>query len=134
MEKVIVTIEATDKNLSAFCENLPGCVAVGKNLEELMFNMKEAVKGHLEVTLEYDEDIPDIFKRDYEFVFKFDTGSFIRYWRKTYTLSALGRITGISEKQLQTYIEGTEPRESQKKRIIEGIRKAGKELLYVELY
>ena len=61
MGKVVVTVELTDNNYSAFIEELPGCISTGKTLRDLKENMSEAVAGHLEVSTEYGDPIPDTF-------------------------------------------------------------------------
>ncbi len=43
-----VIIERTKKNYSAFCPDLPGCVATGRTLEETLANMEGAIKMHLQ--------------------------------------------------------------------------------------
>lgn len=75
MEKVVVTVEVTDNNYAAFIENLPGCVSTGKTFRELKSNMLEAVAGHLEVSREFGDEIPEPFNGEYELSFRFDTQS-----------------------------------------------------------
>ncbi|PIP82953.1 MAG: hypothetical protein CO113_13795 [Elusimicrobia bacterium CG_4_9_14_3_um_filter_62_55] len=47
MRKFIVVVEEAGKNFSAFCPNLPGCVATGDTSAEAFKNMKEAIELHL---------------------------------------------------------------------------------------
>ena len=44
MFKYTIIVEKTNGNYSAYCPNLPGCVAMGKTIEETIQNMKEAIK------------------------------------------------------------------------------------------
>jgi predicted RNase H-like HicB family nuclease len=39
--------------------DLPGCFSAGDTLEEAYVNAKQAIEGHLEVSLEFNEPIPD---------------------------------------------------------------------------
>jgi len=39
--------------------DLPGCFSAGDTLEEAYANAKQAIEGHLEVSLEFNEPIPD---------------------------------------------------------------------------
>ena len=71
MEKVVVTVEVTDKNYAAFIESLPGCVSTGKTFRELKLNMLEAVAGHLEVSREFGDEIPEPFNGEYELSFRY---------------------------------------------------------------
>lgn len=48
MTKYTIIIEEADGNFSAYCPDLPGCVATGKTMEETIQRMKAAIKFHLE--------------------------------------------------------------------------------------
>jgi predicted RNase H-like HicB family nuclease len=133
MEKVVVTVEVTDNNYAAFIDNLPGCVSTGKTFSELKANMAEAVTGHLEVSREFGDEIPEPFNGEYELSFRFDTQSLLQHYRGIFTNAALQRLTGINQKQLQHYASGTSrPRPEQERRIEAALHHLGEELLSVE--
>jgi predicted RNase H-like HicB family nuclease len=46
--KYPVIIERANGNYSAYCPDLPGCVATGSNIEETIKQIKEAIQFHLE--------------------------------------------------------------------------------------
>ncbi len=46
--KLTLIIEKTDGNYSAYCPEIPGCIATGANEEEAYNNMVEALKFHIE--------------------------------------------------------------------------------------
>ena len=71
MGKVVVTVEVTDKNYAAFIESLQGCISTGKTFRELKSNMAEAVAGHLEVSREFGDEIPEPFSGEYDLSFLF---------------------------------------------------------------
>ena len=48
MPKYTVIIEKAKDNYSAFCPDLPGCIATGDSINETLQNMKEAIEFHLE--------------------------------------------------------------------------------------
>ena len=48
MNKYLVVIEKTAKNYSAFCPDLPGCVATGGTKREVERNIRAAITMHLE--------------------------------------------------------------------------------------
>jgi len=48
MERFLIVIEKANGNYSAYCPDLPGCVATGKTCEEVKQRMTEAIKLHLE--------------------------------------------------------------------------------------
>jgi len=67
-------------------------------------------------------------------VYKFDTQSFLNYYKGIFTNAALERITGINQKQLQHYATGLRtPRPLQAKKIETALHKLGAELMAVEL-
>ena len=132
MEKVIVTVEMTDNNYSAYLEQLPGCVSTGKTFEELKNNIAEAVEFHLEGMREDGEEIP--FDQDYELAYRFDPESLLMHYNGIFTNAALQRLTGINQRQLQRYASGTSrPRNEQAEKITVALHSLGRELLAVEL-
>ncbi|WP_352421008.1 helix-turn-helix transcriptional regulator [Proteiniphilum sp.] len=71
---------------------------------------------------------------DFELVYKFDAGSILQHYKGIFTNSALERMTGINQRQLQRYASGeTKPRVEQAKKISEAFNKLGKELQVVKL-
>jgi len=48
MIKYTIIIEKAEGNYSAYCPDLPGCIATGFTPEETIQRMKEAIKFHLE--------------------------------------------------------------------------------------
>lgn len=134
MEKITVTVEMGSSNYAAFLELLPGCVATGTTFEELQINMKEAVELHLETSREFGDALPEPFQSEYELVYKFDARSLLQHYRGIFTNSALERLTGINQRQLQRYATGeSKPRPEQTARITKALHSIGKELLVVEL-
>ncbi|NCQ04443.1 MAG: type II toxin-antitoxin system HicB family antitoxin, partial [Cyanobacteria bacterium] len=48
MVEYTIIIEKAEGNYSAYCPDLPGCIATGFTPEETIQRMKEAIKFHLE--------------------------------------------------------------------------------------
>lgn len=48
MTKFLIVIEKAEHNYSAYCPDLPGCVATGKTKEQVKKRMQEAIRMHLE--------------------------------------------------------------------------------------
>ena len=131
MEKVIVTVELTENNYSAYIENIPGCISTGKTFDELKKNMSEAINFHIEGMKEDDEPTP---MADCELVFRFDPESLLRHYNGIFTNAALERMTGINQRQLQRYASGvSKPRAAQSVRIASALHRLGMELLAVEI-
>ena len=58
MYRFLIVIEKADGNYSAYCPDLPGCVATGKTREETARNMHQAVEMHVQGLLEDHLPIP----------------------------------------------------------------------------
>jgi predicted RNase H-like HicB family nuclease len=48
MHRFLVVIEKANGNYSAYCPDLPGCVATGKTREETEKNIHEAIEMHIQ--------------------------------------------------------------------------------------
>jgi len=59
MYRFLIVIEKAGNNYSAYCPDLPGCVATGKTQEETERNMHEAVKMHIEGMIEDKLAVPE---------------------------------------------------------------------------
>jgi predicted RNase H-like HicB family nuclease len=55
----LILIEPGPNNYSAWSPDLPGCVSTGPTVDARAANMREAIQGHLEVTAEYGDSIPE---------------------------------------------------------------------------
>jgi predicted RNase H-like HicB family nuclease len=131
---VMVEISHTGNNFCAYAPILLGCVATGATPHEVKKNIKDAIAFHIEGSLEDGDAIPEIFLGNYELVYKFDTISLLSYYKGVFTNSALEKITGINQKQIQHYATGhRKPRVEQRKKIETALHTLGKELLAVEL-
>ncbi len=48
MKRYLVVIEKENNNYSAYCPDLPGCIATGDTIEDTENNIYEAIEFHLE--------------------------------------------------------------------------------------
>ncbi|MBK5720142.1 type II toxin-antitoxin system HicB family antitoxin [Dysgonomonas sp. Marseille-P4677] len=135
MENIIVTVGITENNYSASVDIGDGiAVATGETFDELKKEMKSAVEFHLECMREDGEDIPAPFDKDYELVYKFDPQSLLTHYKGIFTNTALHRLTGINERQLQRYASGeSKPRPEQSQKIANALHKLADELRVVDL-
>jgi predicted RNase H-like HicB family nuclease len=132
MQNVIVEINYTGNNFCAYAPILQGCISTGASLDDMKRNIKEAIEGHIEIALEYNDPVPEIFKGEYELEFKLTTEALLIAYSDIFTKAALSRITGINQRQLWHYASGMrKPRPAQRKRIEEGLHKLGAELLKI---
>lgn len=127
-----IIIEKSDDAYSSYADNVAGIYGQGDTVEEA----KQSALTAIELLKKYNtpENIPAILKNDYEIAFKFDTESFLNFYKKIFTNAALERLTGINQKQFQHYASGLKkPRPAQVKKIETAIHSLGKELMAVEL-
>lgn len=131
-KKIKILIERSDDSFSAYAENVQGIYGQGDTVEAA----KQSALKSIDLYKKYNQkkDLPTILKGDYEIIYKFDTESFLNFYKKIFTNAALERMTGINQKQFQHYASGLKkPRMIQVKRIETAIHNLGKELISVEL-
>jgi hypothetical protein len=132
MKKIKIVIEKTRDHYSAYAENVEGVYGGGDTAEEAKQSVVDAIK--LLKKYNKPDNIPAILKGEYKLVYKFDTTSLLNYYKKVFTNSALERLTGINQRQLQHYSTGLKkPRLAQKKKIESALHQLGNELIAVEL-
>jgi len=132
MKKLKIIIERSEDHFGAYAENAAGIYGAGDTVEEAKQSILDAIKI---ITEEFaPENIPSILKARYEIVYRFDAESFLAYYKGIFTNSALEKITGINQRQLQHYSSGLKkPRQPQLKKIEEGLHRLATELQAVEL-
>jgi predicted RNase H-like HicB family nuclease len=59
MLRFLIVIEKANGNFSAYCPDLPGCVATGKTRKETEDNMYEALEMHVRGLIEDNMPIPE---------------------------------------------------------------------------
>lgn len=134
MEKVIIEVLYSGKNYGAHAPILPGCVATGSTLGEVKKNIREAIEFHVEGSIADNDPIPDVFKGEYELVYKLSPEALLNAYSNIFTKAALSRITGINERQLWHYAAGVrKPRPAQIRKIEEGIHNLADELKTIAL-
>lgn len=135
MERIIVIVGITENNYSASVDIADGiAVATGNTFDELKEEMQSAVEFHLDCMKEDGEDIPASFEGDYQLVYKFDPQSLLTHYKGIFTNTALHRLTGINERQLQRYASGeSKPRAEQSEKIANALHKLAEELRVVDL-
>lgn len=128
MEKVIVDILYSGENFGAHAPVLPGCFATGVTLDEVKKRIQEAIQLHVESSIADNDPVPEVFKGEYELVFKFSPEALLNAYSNIFTKAALSRITGINERQLWHYAAGVrEPRPARIRKIEEGLHRLAEE-------
>ncbi len=131
-----VYVEWTDKNFCAsLSDNVPGTIVItARNIIELKREVAETLKFHIEGMLVDGDEVPQwLVEGNYELDYDYlSTAALIKACEPYASLAALSRATGINQRQLSHYANGIRhPRPEQRKRIVEGVHKIGKELLSV---
>ena len=152
MKTIEVIVEHAGKNLSAYIEGAP-IITVGNDIKEIENHVREAIALYLEdkssfrdrqllkererimqgnqAVIDY---MNELLSGEFELRFKVDAATFINYYSKIFTQSALSRITGIDERQLVYYAAGVQkPQKRQLEKIQNGIRSLTKELSGIHL-
>jgi predicted RNase H-like HicB family nuclease len=128
MQTITVNIDWED-NYGAYSEEVSGCVATNKTLEGVKQAYIEALEFHLEGLHTDGDEIPAVIQGKYRLDFFLNVRALLHYFEGILTRAALSRVTGINERQLGHYITGhRKPRPEQRKKIVEGIHRIGKEI------
>ncbi|MBO4826591.1 MAG: CopG family transcriptional regulator [Prevotella sp.] len=136
MEKIRVDVAWCDKNFGASLgENVPGAVVLtAKTYDELLREVPETLRFHINGMLEDGDDVPQwLVDGDYEFDYHLmDVATMLHAYEPFVSLAAISRASGINQHLLSHYANGLKhPRPQQRKRIVDGIHKIGRELLAV---
>ena len=134
MTTIKATIESMETGFSAFIENIDGIVATGSTIEEIKANLIDALDDYIETCKELGCELPDGLKDDYKIEFTMDVKSLFTIYDRIFTKSGLERLTGINQKQLWHYANGTSvPRRAQVLKIEHALHKLGEELISLHL-
>ena len=128
MQTLIVNID-WENNYGAYSEEVSGCVATHRTLEGVKQAYIEALEFHLDGLHKDSDEIPAVMQGKYRLDFVLNVRALLHYFEGVLTRSALSRVTGINERQLGHYITGhSKPRPEQRKKIVEGLHRIGKEI------
>jgi predicted RNase H-like HicB family nuclease len=132
MKTITIIVERSEDFFGAYAENVEGIYGGGNTIEEVKQSILEAI----ELLKEYnkDENVPSILKGEYELVYKYDTESFLKYYKGILTNSAISRLSGINPTLIQHYASGLKkPRKAQREKLENALHAFGKELIEVRL-
>jgi predicted RNase H-like HicB family nuclease len=133
MKTIIVILEKSENNYSAYIPALDGCVATGESLNEVKQRIVEAVEFHLDGMKVEGLDIPVSFRNDYQFSYKIDVESLFDWFSGVLTKSGISKLTGMNQSLLSQYANGIKkPSSKQSKKIEQAIHSFGEELLNIQ--
>lgn len=129
-----VIIEHAGNNFSAYVADVDGIAVTGDSIDEIKAFMCEAIDDYIDVCREFGHDIPSALQADYQISFEIDVCSFLKIYDGIFTKAGLERLTGINQKQLWHYANGTsKPRPAQRLKIEKGLHRLGNELISLHL-
>lgn len=131
MATIKIIIEKTKDFYTAYAENLEFIYGAGATVQKT----KDSVMKSILLYRRYNKNkLPKVLQAEPKIIFKFDTQSFLNYYKGIFTNASLERITGINQKLIQHYAAGIKkPRLAQRIKIQEGLRNLAKELQSIEL-
>src|SRR6186997_2358687 len=89
-KKIKIIIERSKDSYSSYAENVPGIYGQGDTVEKAK---QSALKGiNLLIKYNKDENVPALLKGEYEIIYKFDTESFLNFYKRIFTNAALERM------------------------------------------
>lgn len=126
MKNVNVIIEKSKDLYNIYSHELEGCYGIGETIDEAKKSFFEGI----ELYKEFNQKLSSIYYEELNFQFQYDIESFLAFYKGVFTNSALERLTGINQKQIQHYASGLKkPRIEQRKKIEASLHNLGEELL-----
>jgi predicted RNase H-like HicB family nuclease len=133
MKSIIIILEKSEDNYSAYIPALDGCVATGDSLHQVKQRIEEAVEFHLDGMKEEGLDIPELFQSDYNFLYKIDIESLFDWFSGVLTKSGISKLTGMNQSLISQYANGLKkPSSKQTRKIEEAIHNFGEDLLSIQ--
>lgn len=132
-KQLTVVVERAENNFSAYIREIDGIVATGLTLDEIKASIVETVDILIEECKKDNYPLPDVLQGENDFIFEIDVKSFLMIYERIFTKSGLERLTGINQKQLWHYANGTTPRTAQRLKIENALHKLGEELISIHL-
>lgn len=130
MKQITAIIErALDGTYSAYCKN-EIFSGMGDTIEAAKADMLQQMEVYKATAKEEGFKYPEFLDGGFEITYTIDVLSLMEYYlsKGWFSLATLEKITGISQKQLWAYANGTKPRKAQEERIRNGLLNIAKDL------
>ena len=130
MKQIEAIIErASDGTYTVYCKDEIFSGA-GDTIVAAKADMAKQMSFYRETAKEEGFKYPEWLDGEYTVTFTVDMPSLIAYYvgNGIFTLAGLEKVTGISQKQLWAYLNGTRPRKAQQERIASGLRSLNQDL------
>lgn len=125
MKTVKAIIErASDGSFSVYCKD-EIFSGMGDTLDAAKEDMLQQMDFYKETAIQKGFKYPAFLDEDFSVEYTVDIISLVKYYVEAgfLTLSGLQKLTGINQKQIWSYLNGTKPREHQKERLVAGLNK-----------
>ena len=134
MHTVKAIIESLENGYSAYIEDLDGVVATGSSIDEIKSNLTAALDTFVKTCTEVGCEPPRELQGEYRIEFTMDVKSLLAIYSGIFTKAGLERLTGINQKQLWHYANGSSiPRRTQVLKIEKALHRLGNELISLHL-
>ena len=130
MKQIPVIIERSeDSTYCVYCKD-EIFSGMGVTISEAKADMHRQIAVYKETALKEGFRYPEFLDEEYSFDYTIDALSLMNYYIKAgiFSLAALEKITGINQKQLLAYTNGTKPRKAQADKIRSGFLRLSKDL------
>ena len=114
---------ASDGTFDVYCKD-DIFSGAGATIDAAKEDMARQMAFYKETALQQGFKYPAFLDGDYEVHYTVDATSMLKYYVNSgiFSLSGLEKLTGINQKQLWSYMNGTRPRKNQAERIERGFR------------
>ena len=130
MKTVEAIIErASDGTYTVYCKD-DIFSGAGNTLESAKRDMQDQMAFYRETAIAEGFKYPDWLDGEYNISYTTDATSLLKYYIGVgiFSLAGLEKVTGINQKQLWSYLNGTKPRKAQSDRIVAGFRALNNDL------
>ena len=130
MKQIPVIIERSeDGTYCVYCKD-EIFSGMGETINEAKADMQRQIAVYKGTALKEGFRYPEFLDEEYSFDYTIDALSLMNYYIKAgiFSLAALEKITGINQKQLWAYTNGTKPRKAQADKIRSGFLRLSKDL------
>lgn len=120
---------ASDGTYTVYCKN-EFFSGAGETIEAAKQDMLSQMSFYKKTAREEGFRYPVFLDEEYRISYSFDMPSLIKYYfeKGIFSLSGMEKVTGINQKQLWAYLNGTKPRKAQSDRIESGFRALSRDL------
>lgn len=130
MKQIEAIIErVSDGTFSVYCKDEIFSGA-GDTIEAAKADMSQQMAFYKETAQKEGFKYPEWMDEEYVVYYTVDMPSLMAYYVGigVFTLAGLEKVTGISQKQLWSYLNGTKPRKAQQDRIAAGLQSLNEDL------